>query len=70
MDGYAGATLGRMAQLLKQLNSENANLQEDKQILDWIEEKQCKGEYISQAIHWDGRYIRETIKAEMKEDLE
>jgi len=40
----------------------------DKERLDWISEKQWSGEAISDAIHWDGRFIRDAIDAAMRAD--
>ena len=48
--------------------SDAADFPTDAEMLDWIEEKQVNGEWISNAIHWDGRKIRDCIAAEMQEE--
>ncbi len=40
----------------------------DTERLDWIERKQLSGEFLHDAIHWDGRVFRECIDEAMDEE--
>ena len=40
----------------------------DTERLDWIERKQLSGEFLHDAIHWDGRVFRECIDEAIDEE--
>lgn len=46
------------------------NLIKDYRRLNWLEQKQVKGEWIHQAIHWTGQKIRDEIDEEMRMEKE
>ncbi len=48
--------------------SDSAGSRTDTERLDWIERKQLSGEFLYDAIHWDGRVFRECIDEAIDEE--
>jgi len=44
------------------------DMSKDTQRLSWLSDKQWSGEAIHDAIHWDGRFIRDSIDAAILSD--
>jgi len=54
---------GNLGILVKLAKEELECMSKDTERLSWVSEKQWSGKEIHEAIHWDGRFIRDAIDA-------
>ena len=59
---------GDLGILVKLAKEELEDMSKDTERLSWVSEKQWSGNAIHDAIHWDGRFIRDAIDAAILSD--